>query len=193
MSRLMTKSLLVVVFGLATAAVGFAQRQPATSGGTSSSGSGTSTADRNQQTKDAHTTGSSNGSTNGATTAAGKSTSAKATFEVYKDKSGEYRWRLRATNTQILAMAAQGYSDKRSCLNAIESVKRDVASAPVKEEEAVAGKDDASTDGAAAKTAGSRSGDGSTSGSTSGTTSGSKSGSTSGTNSGTTGSKTSQK
>ena len=118
---------------------------------------------------------------------------AAATFEVYKDKSGEYRWRLRATNTQILAMAAQGYSDKRSCLNAIESVKRDVASAPVKEEEAVAGKDDASADGAAAKTAGSRSRDGSTSGSTSGTTSGSKSGSTSGTNSGTTGSKTSQK
>ena len=100
---------------------------------------------------------------------------AGSTFEVYKDKGGEYRWRLRATNTQIIAMAAQGYSDKRSCLSAIESVKRDVADAPVEETEAVAGKDDASSDGAAAKTAGSRSGDGSAAGST-----GSKAGSTSG-------------
>lgn len=59
---------------------------------------------------------------------------AKAKFEVYKDKSGEYRWRLRATNTQILAMAAQGYSDKRSVMSAIESVKRDVPEAPVEEQ-----------------------------------------------------------
>ena len=59
---------------------------------------------------------------------------ARAKFEVYKDKSGGYRWRLRATNTQILAVAAQGYSDRRSCVSAIESVKRDVADAPVVDE-----------------------------------------------------------
>jgi uncharacterized protein len=61
-----------------------------------------------------------------------------ATFEVYQDKGGEYRWRLRAQNTQILAIAPDGYKEKRSCLAAIESVKRDVADAPVKEEAAPA-------------------------------------------------------
>ena len=59
-----------------------------------------------------------------------------ATFEVYQDKGGEYRWRLRAQNSQILAIAPDGYKEKRSCLAAIESVKRDVADAPVKEEAA---------------------------------------------------------
>jgi uncharacterized protein YegP (UPF0339 family) len=155
----MPKSVLVVLIGLATAAVGLAQRQPATPGGSSS---GTAT-ERKSATKDTNAN-----ATNGATTAADRNASAKhskGTFEVYKDKAGEYRWRLRATNTQILAMAAQGYSDKRSCMNAIESIKRDVADATIEEKEAVAGKDDASSDGAAAKTAGaSRSGDSSRSG-----------------------------
>jgi uncharacterized protein YegP (UPF0339 family) len=159
----MPKSVLVVLIGLATAAVGFAQRQPATPGGSSS---GTAT-ERKSATKD---TNANAKDTSGATTAADRNASAKhskGTFEVYKDKAGEYRWRLRATNTQILAMAAQGYSDKRSCMNAIESIKRDVADATIEEKEAVAGKDDASSDGAAAKTGGaSRNGDASTAGST---------------------------
>jgi uncharacterized protein YegP (UPF0339 family) len=60
----------------------------------------------------------------------------KATFEVYKDKAGEFRWRLRAQNTKVLATASEGYSDKRSCLSAIESVKRDVVDAPVVEQQA---------------------------------------------------------
>src|SRR5215218_4565936 len=49
----------------------------------------------------------------------------KATFEVYQDKSGEYRWRLRAQNTKVLATGSEGYKEKRSCLASIESVKRD--------------------------------------------------------------------
>ena len=130
MSRLMLKSLAVLVIGFTTAAVGFAQRQPADeSKSRASDGSAAPAAQRDNK----------------------KSQSAKATFEVYKDRSGDYRWRLRATNTQILAIAAQGYSDKRSCLNAIESVKRDVADAPVEEKEAAAqGKDDAAKAGSEA-------------------------------------------
>ena len=58
----------------------------------------------------------------------------RAKFEVYKDRGGEYRWRLRATNTQVLAMSADGYKEKRDCLHAIESVKRDAANAPVEEQ-----------------------------------------------------------
>ena len=60
---------------------------------------------------------------------------AKATFEVYKDAAGEYRWRLRAQNTQVIATSGDGYAEKRSCLDAIESVKRNAADAPVKEME----------------------------------------------------------
>jgi uncharacterized protein YegP (UPF0339 family) len=54
-----------------------------------------------------------------------------AKFEVYKDKAGEFRWRLRATNTQILATSSDGYAAKRDCLHAIDSIKRAAANAPV--------------------------------------------------------------
>src|SRR5262245_14361570 len=60
---------------------------------------------------------------------------AAATFEVYKDKGGEFRWRLRAQNSQVIATSGDGYKEKRSCLAAIESVKRDAAAAPVQEVE----------------------------------------------------------
>jgi uncharacterized protein len=60
---------------------------------------------------------------------------AKASFEVYKDKAGEYRWRLRSMNKQILASSGEGYKEKRACLAAIESVKRAAAEAPVVDEQ----------------------------------------------------------
>ena len=56
-----------------------------------------------------------------------------AKFEVYKDRAGEFRWRLRATNTQILATSGDAYKAKRDCLHAIESVKQAAANAPVEE------------------------------------------------------------
>ena len=46
-----------------------------------------------------------------------------ATFQIYLDKSREYRWRLRATNSEIVADSAEGYKDKRDCLRGIEIVK----------------------------------------------------------------------
>jgi uncharacterized protein YegP (UPF0339 family) len=58
---------------------------------------------------------------------------AKAKFEVYKDKAGEFRWRLRAQNSQILATSGDGYVAKRDCLHAIDSVKRAAANAPVED------------------------------------------------------------
>lgn len=57
----------------------------------------------------------------------------RAKFEVYKDRAGEFRWRLRAQNTQVLAGSGQGYTTKRDCLSGIESVKRAVAEAPVED------------------------------------------------------------
>lgn len=74
---------------------------------------------------------------------------ASAKFEVYKDRGGEFRWRLRATNTQILATSGDAYKAKRDCLHAIESVKRAAANAPVEEmvDGAAAGEREAATEG----------------------------------------------
>jgi uncharacterized protein YegP (UPF0339 family) len=60
---------------------------------------------------------------------------ARASFEVYKDKSGQYRWRLRSMNKQILATSGEGYKERRDCLAAVESVKRAAAEAPVVDEQ----------------------------------------------------------
>ena len=53
-------------------------------------------------------------------------------FEVYTDKKGEFRFRLKATNGEIIA-TSEGYKAKPSCLNGIESVKKNVVDAPVVE------------------------------------------------------------
>ena len=54
-------------------------------------------------------------------------------FEVYRDKSGGYRWRLKASNGQNIASSGESYSSKTSCLDAIESVRRHAAKAEVRE------------------------------------------------------------
>ena len=55
-------------------------------------------------------------------------------FEIYTDKAGEYRFRLKATNGQIIA-ASEGYTAKTSCLNGIESVRKNAADADIKVKE----------------------------------------------------------
>jgi uncharacterized protein len=52
-----------------------------------------------------------------------------AKFEIYKDRSGEFRWRLKAGNGETIA-TGEGYTTKASCKNGIESVKKN---APVAE------------------------------------------------------------
>lgn len=54
-------------------------------------------------------------------------------FEVYTDKSGEYRFRLKARNGEIIA-TSESYKAKPSCLNGIESVKKNAPDAEVVEE-----------------------------------------------------------
>ena len=51
-------------------------------------------------------------------------------FEVYTDKAGEYRFRLKATNGEIIAVS-EGYKAEDSCLNGIESTKKNAAEAEV--------------------------------------------------------------
>lgn len=49
-------------------------------------------------------------------------------FEVYLDKKGEHRFRLKARNGEVIA-TSEGYKTKASCLNGIESVKKNAPDA----------------------------------------------------------------
>ncbi len=51
-------------------------------------------------------------------------------FEVYQDKAGEFRFRLKAKNGEVIA-TSEGYKGKDSCLNGIESVGKNAPEAPV--------------------------------------------------------------
>ena len=55
-------------------------------------------------------------------------------FEMYQDKAGEYRFRLKARNGEIIAVS-EGYTAEASCLNGIESVRKNAAEAEVVVEE----------------------------------------------------------
>ena len=46
-----------------------------------------------------------------------------AKFEIYQDKKGEFRFRLKASNGQAI-LASEGYSAKSGCNNGIESVRK---------------------------------------------------------------------
>ena len=54
-------------------------------------------------------------------------------FEMYLDKAGEHRFRLKAKNGQIIA-TSEGYKARKSCLNGIESVRTNSASEVIEEE-----------------------------------------------------------
>lgn len=55
-------------------------------------------------------------------------------FEIYADKAGEIRFRLKATNGQIIA-TSEGYKSMASCVNGIESVKKNAADSEIVEQE----------------------------------------------------------
>lgn len=54
-------------------------------------------------------------------------------FEIYKDKKGEFRFRLKATNGQIIA-TGEGYKAISGCMNGIESIKKNAVDATIVEE-----------------------------------------------------------
>ena len=57
-----------------------------------------------------------------------------AKFEMYTDKAGKCRWRLKAANGEIIA-TSEAYSSKAACENGIESVKKNAPVAEVVEVE----------------------------------------------------------
>lgn len=59
--------------------------------------------------------------------------SSDATFELYEDGAGEWRWRLVHDNGNVIADSAEGYSSKSGAENGIESVKTNAPEAPIEE------------------------------------------------------------
>ena len=55
-------------------------------------------------------------------------------FEIYTDKAGETRFRLKAANGEPI-LASEGYSSMSGCKNGIESVRKNADSEAVMEEE----------------------------------------------------------
>jgi len=49
-------------------------------------------------------------------------------FEMFQDKTGGYRFRLKASNGEVIAVS-QRYRTKKSCLNGIQSVKKNTMNA----------------------------------------------------------------
>ncbi len=51
-------------------------------------------------------------------------------FEIYTDKKGETRFRLKATNGETIAVG-EGYKSKAGCKNGIESIKKNAPEATI--------------------------------------------------------------
>lgn len=56
----------------------------------------------------------------------------KPKFEIYRDNKGEFRFRLKAPNGEVIAIG-EGYTTKTACMNGIESVKKNAPIAEIKE------------------------------------------------------------
>lgn len=62
-----------------------------------------------------------------------------ATFELYADSAGEFRWRLRHRNGQLIAEPGQGYTSKENAIGGIDSVKENAPAAPLDDHSAPGG------------------------------------------------------
>lgn len=67
-------------------------------------------------------------------TVEGFATEKNPKFEMYTDKAGEFRFRLKAKNGQIIA-TGEGYKAKSGCKNGIESVRKNAPDATIEETE----------------------------------------------------------
>ena len=51
-------------------------------------------------------------------------------FEVYKDRAGFFRFRMKSTNGRVIAVS-EPYTTKASCLGGIDSIKRNAPEATI--------------------------------------------------------------
>ena len=57
-----------------------------------------------------------------------------AVFEVYKDKGGDYRFRLKNGEGHLLAISGKGYEKKEDCMAVIDAIKKDAAKAKIEDD-----------------------------------------------------------
>ena len=57
-----------------------------------------------------------------------------ATFEIFSDSGGKWRWRLRHDNGNITGDGGQGYASKQKAKQGLSSVRRNVPGAPVEDQ-----------------------------------------------------------
>ncbi|MFA9517389.1 HVO_2922 family protein [Halopenitus sp. H-Gu1] len=53
----------------------------------------------------------------------------KATFEMYEDREGKWRWRLVHDNGNIIADGGEGYASRQKCEQGLKSVKQNAPDA----------------------------------------------------------------
>jgi uncharacterized protein YegP (UPF0339 family) len=58
----------------------------------------------------------------------------KLTFEVYEDSGKQFRWRVKASNGQVVGSSSESYKAKADCEKAIDLVKKGAASATVEDQ-----------------------------------------------------------
>ncbi|MFC4406069.1 HVO_2922 family protein [Haloarchaeobius iranensis] len=68
-----------------------------------------------------------------------------AQFELYPDRAGEYRWRLRHRNGNVIASSGEGYTRKHNAQNGLQSVRRNALGATVVQPPAAAAEEPAET------------------------------------------------
>ncbi len=56
-----------------------------------------------------------------------------ATFKIYSDRAGEYRWTLRSANGKTVADSAEGYTSRQGARDGVAFVKANAATANVEE------------------------------------------------------------
>jgi uncharacterized protein YegP (UPF0339 family) len=56
-------------------------------------------------------------------------------FELYKDKAGKFRFRLKAGNGQVIA-TGEAYESKAAAMNGIESVRKNAGDATLDDQTA---------------------------------------------------------
>jgi hypothetical protein len=55
----------------------------------------------------------------------------RATFEVYEDRAGQWRWRLVHDNGNIIADSGEGYASRQKCEQGLASVRQNAPDADV--------------------------------------------------------------
>ncbi|WP_254841057.1 HVO_2922 family protein [Natronomonas marina] len=59
----------------------------------------------------------------------------QATFELYEDSAGQWRWRLVHDNGNIIADSGEGYASRQKCEQGLRSVKENAPGADLEDVE----------------------------------------------------------